>query len=980
MRIADLRAEPDARGGSILLTWTNPADATFAGVKVLRRESEFPLVPDDLGTSFEIYDSAAAPGSTGIFRDSGRLQGQTTYYYAVVARDSSAQLFPAYITAMATSFYGSGAYLYGNLPEIYRTFDTFVPPDTANIDPADRSKGQLRRFVEMFGLQFDLLRSFASGMRNFYDIERIDGNLLPLLAQWIGWQTDFTLPIPKQRNEVHFAPHFYRTTGIPANLRAMVNRISTWDALIKEAAHNIFRSNDPEQLTISQMDRKGGVWQQAEQTTLDAAHEGRVSTLLAADGRPFIFYHAREDAPAVSSSATSLGSHIWYKAWEKDGWLGSRRLTAGASVDRSPTAVQRADGSIWLFWSGYADAGGRLVPATKLQVLAAGRGALPARIQGTAGGPFTVADGDQFRILITASGITFDRTITLRAEDFAGAGPVSSDALAAVLNRELPYVGVSVVKGQIIIESQQKGASSKLQVPASTVATMLGIAPVIANGTDALGSQLIGSAAGPFALVDGDQLLVLRNGDNPRAVTFHKEDFAAIAVATATEVAAVINRAIADAAGVQGGRIVLASNGAGEDALVSVDVTGSSAAGRLGFGAVPPAAAADVDECEPSVFADNSDRLWLFWSSRRTGTWKIWFSRLDGSAWGAPKQLTTGTLPDREPGVLFDAGAGRIWVFWSRKKANGLWNIFYRHTTKLDFTTLVDADWTEVELQPVPAAPPAGFDNREPMPLLLGNDSLELYFSSNRSNGWNSYSKPLSSATQQSDAQITAGQFTRRAPSPLKTGANEVRLFLRSNEIQIYSSRLYPSARTVDGRYTGATTADTRNPARLSLRQNVQDIQHYTYHTPLRNSSLSADELEKLEETRLYSQDTVVVYLVPDTNDAQLIDRSSKLFEQALKKFLPIQVRVVIRTEQVIREAVYGYEIPGEAPLIDERMIDTILSEGLGPISDSFSDTGGFKFVRTWIGSSNTGVMPDLSVHPPDISFRMPIAGLGEEE
>ncbi|HZD93206.1 MAG TPA: hypothetical protein VE133_03070, partial [Candidatus Sulfotelmatobacter sp.] len=95
MRIVDLRAEPDARGGSILLTWTNPADASFAGVKVLRRESEFPLVPDDLGTSFEIFDSTAAPGSAGSFRDAGRLNGQTTYYYAVVARDLSAQLFPA---------------------------------------------------------------------------------------------------------------------------------------------------------------------------------------------------------------------------------------------------------------------------------------------------------------------------------------------------------------------------------------------------------------------------------------------------------------------------------------------------------------------------------------------------------------------------------------------------------------------------------------------------------------------------------------------------------------------------------------------------------------------------------------------------------------------------------------------------------------------------------------------------------------------
>jgi hypothetical protein len=322
-----------------------------------------------------------------------------------------------------------------------------------------------------------------------------------------------------------------------------------------------------------------------------------------------------------------------------------------------------------------------------------------------------------------------------------------------------------------------------------------------------------------------------------------------------------------------------------------------------------------------------------------------------------------------------DGASGRIWVFWSRKKANGFWTIFSRHTTKLDFNTLTDPDWTEVELQPVPA----GFDNREPMPLIAGADSLELYYSSNRSNGWNTYFKPVSSAAQGSEAQITAGQFTQRAPSPLRTGTNEVSLFLRSNLTQIYSSRLYPSARTVDARYSGGVTADTRNPARLSLRENVQDLQHYTYHTPLRDSSLTADQLEALEEKRLYSQDTVVVYLVPDTNDSELIDRSAKLFAQTLKKFLPIQVRVVIRTEQVFREAIYGYDVPGEAPVIDERMIDTIANDALAPITESYTDTGGFHFIRTWIGSSNTGVMPDLSVHPPDLSFRLPIAGLGEE-
>src|SRR5260370_3365083 len=159
----------------------------------------------------------------------------------------------------------------------------------------------------MFGLQLDLLRSSGAGLRRFFDIQQIDGNLLQLLAQWIGWQSDFTLPFSKQRNEISYGSSFYRTTGVAANLRAMVTRVSTWDARIKEFAHNIFRSTDPEQLTLRAMKRIGGVWQPEELVTLDGAYDGRVAAVLAADG-PRIFFHARQDTPR---GATNVGP-LWH--------------------------------------------------------------------------------------------------------------------------------------------------------------------------------------------------------------------------------------------------------------------------------------------------------------------------------------------------------------------------------------------------------------------------------------------------------------------------------------------------------------------------------------------------------------------------------------------------------------------------------------------------------------------------------------------
>jgi hypothetical protein len=53
------------------------------------------------------------------------------------------------------------------------------------------------------------------------DDARVDGALLPLLADWIGWQTDFSVSLAKQRNEVAYAPHYHRTTGVAEYVRPL---------------------------------------------------------------------------------------------------------------------------------------------------------------------------------------------------------------------------------------------------------------------------------------------------------------------------------------------------------------------------------------------------------------------------------------------------------------------------------------------------------------------------------------------------------------------------------------------------------------------------------------------------------------------------------------------------------------------------------------------------------------------------------------
>jgi phage tail-like protein len=1024
-----ITARPHPRGGSVLLSWTNPVVQNFKGTRVLRKELNFPVVPDDIGTKAEIYNDAATPqGGTASFLDAG-LKNEVVYYYAVVSYDSAGNDYPAFVSAMSSSPYESGAYLYTNLPGLYQTYDTALPPAGSTVDPADLTKGQLRRLLEMFGAEFDLLRSFASGMRSFFDPAQVDGVLLPLLSSWIGWPTDNTLSLPKQRNEVRFAPHYYATTGIPANLRAMINRVSTWDARIKEFAYSIFLSNLPDQLTIWEQERIGNNWQSEQVVTLDAAYEGRPAAVQNPnDERLWLFYHARQSASAPTTGAVVAQAldrfHLNYKVFEQGVWAPSHRLTASVPIagvsatNRSPSVVFRSDSSFWVFWSSLDDSGNNSPSRLRLLRCSMGRTALIARIVGTVSAPFPLTDGDVFQIVIGTGSAAVARRVIFRTEDFNDITHATVGEVVALLDRELPGVDVSAAPdGSIVIVSRTAGSASVLTVPFSSASPKLGLSSP-PPGIDATAALLIGTALGPFALQDGDTLIVTIDNDVPRLITFSANSFPNIAAATADEVVAVINSVFPGSASNQAGKVQIASLSPGADSLVSVDISLSTAASILGFGQPPPSPPAGIDETEPSAFEDGSQNLWLFWSSRRDGSWKIWYSRLAAGAWANPRPLTTTAFPDRECSAVLDQAGGRMWVFWSRKKDNGLWNIFFRNTTTLDFNTQTQATWgSDVEWTPVPGS----YDNREPAAVVVSKDNLEVFYSSNQSGGWNLWSGLMTGTVQGAQSQVTTGQYTRRTAVPLLVAPNRMHLWFRNNEVLEHDSTIYPAARTIDGRYAGSTTVDTRNLQRLGLRGNIQDINRYTYETshifddslaygindvvtyndlsyiaiapskgpdnptPDQNSSawklLGAVPASQQEAARLYSRDTIGIYLTPDTNDEELIFSTLTQLKSLSQTFLPIQTRVVFLIDQAFTESVYPRRpldtLASTVPA--DRVVDTILSEVVPPFDDSFMEsTVDFHFLKTWVPGQSTGKLLDSTISPLDLSFRLLLAHVDE--
>ncbi|MFD1213390.1 phage tail protein [Arthrobacter sp. GCM10027362] len=346
MRLLNITARPHPDGNRIDLAWSYPGPGGSQGpdhpeVLVCRDLRTHPLRPGD---GVEVAAVPAGPAGSSEVSDTG-LQGETVYYYTLFTRAPAEQEFAAdphnRASAMASSPYGFAGRLYGLLPAIYRRYDAAAPMPAA-LAPAEAGKGVLQRFLELPGVQLDQLYSLARAALDLHDPDRVDGRLLPLLAQWIGWRTDYSLSVRAQRQEIRFAPQLYQRTGTPAALEATARRVAGLPIRTKEFVHNVACANQPPRLNLWAAVREdaGGSWGRPGLVSVNFAYEGRAAQVRDADGSDLFFYHTHR----------RHGWDIWCKQRSADGiWADSAPVVDRAGADIHPAAA-RAQDRLWLFW------------------------------------------------------------------------------------------------------------------------------------------------------------------------------------------------------------------------------------------------------------------------------------------------------------------------------------------------------------------------------------------------------------------------------------------------------------------------------------------------------------------------------------------------------------------------------------------------------------------------------------------------------
>lgn len=299
MKLQNLRAAAHPDGFRIDLAWINPDPTAYPGMRIVRRPDAFPTDPDDGDVVFAVDAPDAHFDDQGranlSFTDTGLLPFQVYYYslfpyrtgpleYAVETGNRTA--------ALVSTTYDTAGQMMTLLPAIYSRYD-------AAINSTDQ--GPLRRLMGMLGGELDLMRSYAEASKQLYDLNRVDGRLLPLLAQWVGWKTDFRLGIDRQRNELRQAPAIYQRVGLSPTMSATIKRITNWESRTKEYVHNIVRTNQPARLNL---------W--AEQVnedsepllfSIDEAFDGRPAHTVDEAGVRWLCYHTTRQGR----------SQIWYK-------------------------------------------------------------------------------------------------------------------------------------------------------------------------------------------------------------------------------------------------------------------------------------------------------------------------------------------------------------------------------------------------------------------------------------------------------------------------------------------------------------------------------------------------------------------------------------------------------------------------------------------------------------------------------------------
>jgi hypothetical protein len=205
----------------ITLSWNSPYGA-WAKLRLVRNPFGYPVN----STDGEIIFTTTRGKDPLTYTDNVGKNKARFYYYSIFVLDQ-VQLqwvLAGQVTGLAVENFNTQNLMYDYMPRIYK----LTTPYTASI-AGDNEK--LRSFLNVFGFEFDYIRTLIKLITNRYDFENASGTLIPLMLEQFGINYEPEIGYQQNRVLIRDAIQLQTEKGSTAGIREYLSAFSGWSVV-----------------------------------------------------------------------------------------------------------------------------------------------------------------------------------------------------------------------------------------------------------------------------------------------------------------------------------------------------------------------------------------------------------------------------------------------------------------------------------------------------------------------------------------------------------------------------------------------------------------------------------------------------------------------------------------------------------------------------------------------------------------------------
>jgi len=251
------------------------------------------------GTNITLSDAASIPGGTSLIFTPTLLTPGKIYYYSAFVLSNNYWIRVG--TALGTSIknYSTAEFMYNSLPYVYTSAYSSDTPNRNN---------DLYNFLRVIGIQYDLIKTNVDNAKNRYNINEVNGKLLPAFMDQMGFNYESGLGIQQGKRLLSNVDYIYLNKGTTQGIKQFVKSFTGYPADIAPFK-NLFLTLD-----CASFEASTGFWNTSGnalslvETT--AAEEGGFPVPYSESGSPTGYPNSQLGYAKVEVTSVAAGS-VW---------------------------------------------------------------------------------------------------------------------------------------------------------------------------------------------------------------------------------------------------------------------------------------------------------------------------------------------------------------------------------------------------------------------------------------------------------------------------------------------------------------------------------------------------------------------------------------------------------------------------------------------------------------------------------------------